>query len=95
MRNRFAVGGNDGVGNGPVSRSELERLRIRRGTPTPVLEYKLGEPTQPKLRRLDQLRAERERYVENRLREIDGHIENEFACARVSGHAKFDFEMSR
>ena len=95
MRDREVVGSGVGVGNGPVSRSELERLRTRRGTPAPVLEYKLGEPTQPKLRRLDQLRSERERYVESRLREIEGHVENEFACAGMSGRAKFDFERSR
>lgn len=84
-----------GVVRDPVSRKELEHLRTRHGVPAPVLEYQFGQPTQPKLRRLDQLRADRARYVESRLRNIDGHVTNEFACAGVTGRAKKDFERSR
>lgn len=95
MPKREAVVATDGANRGPVWRSELERLRVRRGDPAPVLEYSMGEPTRPKLQRLDLLRAARERYVESRLRGIEGHIENEFACARVTGRAKHDFDRSR
>jgi hypothetical protein len=95
MRNREAVGASGGAGRGPVSRKELEALRTRRGDPAPVLEYSFGEPTRPKLRKLDLLREARARHVESRLRSIEGHIENEFACAVVTGRAKFDFERSR
>jgi hypothetical protein len=95
MRDRDGVGTQNGASNGPVSRTELERLRMRRGDPAPVLEYGLGKPTRPALQRLDQLRESRARYIETRLRDIDGHIENEFACAQLKGHAKDDFERSR
>lgn len=94
MRNRDAVN-NGGVSDGPVSKRELDALRTRWGDPAPVLEYGFGEPTRPKLRKLDLLREARARHVESRLRGIEGHIKNEFACAVVSGRAKFDFERSR
>ncbi len=95
MRNRETVGASDGAGHGPVSRVELDYLRTRRGDPAPVLEYNFGEPTKPKLRKLDLLREARARHIETRLRGIEGHVENEFACAVVTGRAKFDFERSR
>ncbi len=95
MRDRDAVSAKDGAKDGPVSQRELERLRTRRGTPTPVLEYRLGEPTQPKQLKLDLLRGQRERHVESRLKNIDGHAESGFAFASIGGRAKVDFEKSR
>lgn len=95
MRNREAVNASGGADHGPVTRRELEALRVRRGDPAPVLEYGFGEGTRPKLRKIDMLREARARHIEGRLKEIDGHVESEFACAAVSGRAKHDFEQAR
>lgn len=95
MTERKSFAGGAAGDGGPVSKRELERLRIRRGDPAPVLEYGFGEGTKPKLRKLDLLREARARHIESRLRSIDGHVENEFACASVTGRAKHDFERSR
>jgi hypothetical protein len=95
MRDRDAVTAKDGAKEGPVSRRELDSLRVRRGNTAPVLEYGRGQPTQPKQRKLDLLRAERERYVESRLKDVDGHAETGFVFASLEGRAKVDFERSR
>ncbi len=83
------------VDDSPVSKRELERLRSMRDRPMPKLEPRFLGPTDAGVRAVKALRAERERYVESRLRGIDGHVENEFACAAVSGRAKHDFDRSR
>jgi hypothetical protein len=82
-------------GGGPVSKRELERLRVRRGDPAPVLEYAFGEPTKPKLRKLDLLREARARQIESRLRHAAGRAETDFALAGVAGRAAREFERSR
>jgi hypothetical protein len=80
---------------GPVSKRELDRLRERRERPAPVLEYRFGEPTANKVRKLDVIRARRAHHIEGRLREIGGRAETDFALAGVSGRAKREFERSR
>lgn len=88
------VGGAAGDG-GPVSRRELDRLRERRERPAPVLEYRFGEPTANKTRKLDVIRARRAHHIEGRLREVGGRAESDFALAGVSGRAKREFDRSR
>jgi len=78
-------------GGGPVSKRELERLRARRDSPAPVLEYKLGQSSGNVMRKLDVIRARRAHHIDSRLREVEGRAETDFALAGVSGRAKRDF----
>jgi hypothetical protein len=82
-------------GGGPVSKPELDRLRARRESPAPLLDYRLGEPTGKVMRKLDVIRARRAHHIESRLRESEGRAETDFALAGVAGHAKREFDRSR
>lgn len=80
----------------PVSKRELDRLRERRESAAPTLEYDLGDGVRAGARKLDALRREsRAVFVEERLREADGRAETSFASAKTRGRAKHDFEKSR
>lgn len=96
MNDKKLNGRPDGIAErGPVSKPELARLRARRESLAPVLEYKLGEPTVQRMRKIDVVRARRAHYVEDRLKSIDGQAETDFALDGISGRAKHDFERSR
>jgi hypothetical protein len=68
---------------------------MRRESPAPTLDYKLGEPTSNVMRKLDVLRARRAHHIEGRLREADGRAENDFVFGGMAGRAKQDFDRSR
>jgi hypothetical protein len=87
--------GTDRTDDGPVSKRELDRLRARRDSPAPVLEYKLGQSTGNVMRKLDVIRARRAYHVESRLRETEGRAETDFALAGIAGRARREFDRSR
>ena len=75
---------------------ELEALREQRRKPTATLDCTIGGGSEQSLHReLDRLREQRIAVLDNRLRGVKGHIENEFAVSKEREHAKRDFGRSR
>ncbi len=79
-----------------VSRRELDRLRERRESVAPSLEYAPGSSVRREVRKIDELRRnQRAAFIEERLHVADGRAENDFASAKTRDRARYDFERSR
>ncbi len=74
----------------------LEALRAQRSTPTFSRDYTIGGEIERAVH--TEVGAQRERrisFMEARLREVKGHIENEYGRMRLKGHCARDFERVR
>lgn len=77
-------------------RPTLETLRAQRRAPVFELHHTIGGGIEQSVHhKLDALRERRIAVMDNRLREVKGHIENEFAVSNEREHARSDFERSR
>lgn len=74
----------------------LEALRAQRSAPTFARDYTIGGEVERIVH--TEVAAKRERrisFIENRLKELKGHIENEYGCMLLKGRSVRDFERSR
>lgn len=74
----------------------LEALRAQRSVPTFSRDYTIGGDVECAVH--TEVEAQRERrisFMEARLREVKGHIENEYGRMRLRGHSARDFERVR
>ena len=77
-------------------KAELERLRTERRTPIFKREYTIGGGLEAAVHSEDDRKREvRIGVIENRLGEVRGHIENEFAVSQQRSRACHDFGRSR
>lgn len=77
-------------------KGELERLREQRRTPELTPEYTIGGSAQYSVHKEVDARRERSiARISNRLREVKGHLENEFGVFQHRARAVKDFERSR
>ena len=74
----------------------LETLRAQRDRPTFTRDYTIGGEVERTVHA--EVATQRERrisFMETRLREAKGHIENEYGRMRRKGHSARDFERVR
>lgn len=80
----------------PPNRRALEALRAKRSAPTFSRDYTIGGEIERAVH--TEVEAERERrisFIEKRLQEVKGYIENEYGRMRLKGHSARDFGRVR
>lgn len=74
----------------------LEALRAQRSRPTFSRDYTIGGEVERAVHtEVDAQRERRISFMEKRLCEAKGHIENEYGRMRLKGHSARDFERVR